>query len=48
MPSPEAEDRRHLHREIWAVRCIGVNEICYRRHHKYLTVVVDHDRDRVI
>ena len=30
------------------VRCIGVDEISYRRHHKYLTVVVDHDRDRVI
>lgn len=30
------------------LRRIGVDEISYRRHHKYLTVVVDHDRDRVI
>ncbi|MGH7467197.1 MAG: transposase, partial [Longimicrobiales bacterium] len=30
------------------VRRIGVDEISYRRHHKYLTVVVDHDRERVI
>lgn len=28
------------------LRRIGVNEISYRRHHKYLTVVVDHDRDQ--
>lgn len=30
------------------LRRIGVDEISYRKHHKYLTVVVDHDRDRVI
>jgi transposase len=27
---------------------IGVDEISWRRHHKYLTLVVDHDRARVI
>jgi transposase len=30
------------------VRRIGVDEISYRRHHNYLTVVIDHDRERVI
>lgn len=28
--------------------CIGVDEISYRRHHKYLTVVVDHDRGQIV
>ncbi len=27
---------------------IGVDEISWRKHHKYLTLVVDHDRARVI
>jgi transposase len=30
------------------LRCIGVDEFSYRKHHKYLTVVVDHDRRRVV
>lgn len=30
------------------LRRIGVDEISYRKHHNYLTVVVDHDRGRVI
>lgn len=30
------------------VRCIGVDELSYRRRHNDLTVVVDHDRRRVI
>jgi transposase len=30
------------------LRRIGVDEISYRRHHRYLTVVMDHDRERVI
>jgi len=30
------------------LRRIGVDEISYRRHHKYLTVVVDHDTGGVI
>jgi len=27
---------------------IGVDEISWRKHHKYLTLVVDHDRGKVI
>jgi transposase len=30
------------------LRCIGVDEFSYRRFHRYVTVVVDHDRGRVI
>ncbi len=30
------------------LRRIGVDEISYRRHHKYITVVVDHDTERVV
>lgn len=30
------------------VRSIGVDEFSYRKHHRYLTVVVDHERQRVI
>ena len=30
------------------LRRIGVDEISYRRHHKYLTMVVDHDTQRVV
>lgn len=27
---------------------IGIDEISYRRHHRYLTIVIDHDQERVI
>lgn len=30
------------------LRCIGVDEFSYRKRHHYLTVVVDHDRRRVV
>lgn len=30
------------------LRLIGVDELSYRRHHKYVTVVVDHERGRVV
>lgn len=30
------------------VKRIGIDEFSYRKHHRYLTVVVDHDRGRVI
>ena len=30
------------------LRHIGVDEISYRKHHKYLTVVVDHDTRRIV
>jgi transposase len=40
---------QHLHEDRFDdLRCIGVDEISYRRHHRYLTVVIDHDRERVI
>jgi transposase len=28
--------------------CIGVDELSYRRHHEYVTVVVDHTRQRIV
>jgi len=30
------------------LRCIGIDEISYKKRHKYLTTVVDHDRRRII
>jgi len=30
------------------LRRIGVDEISYRRHHRYITVVIDHDTGRVV
>jgi transposase len=30
------------------LRVIGVDELSYRRHHKYVTVVVDHEKERII
>lgn len=30
------------------LRIIGVDELSYRRHHKYVTVVVDHERSRIV
>jgi transposase len=30
------------------LRCIGVDEFGYKRRHNYLTIVVDHDRQRVV
>jgi transposase len=30
------------------LRRIGIDEISYNRHHKYLTVVVDHDSGRLV
>jgi len=41
------EERLHEDR-FEELRRIGVDEISYRKHHKYLTVVIDHDRGRVI
>ena len=35
-------------RRLDGLRVIGVDEISYRRHHKYLTVVVDHLTGRVV
>ena len=47
------------HRRVWAdieqlddrlagLRRIGIDEISYKRGHKYLTVVVDHDTGRLV
>ena len=30
------------------LRRLGIDEISYKRHHKYLTVVVDHDSGRLV
>lgn len=30
------------------LRRVGVDEFSYRKHHRYLTIVVDHDRSRVV
>jgi len=30
------------------LRCVGVDEFSYKKRHHYLTVVVDHDRRRVV
>lgn len=30
------------------LRCIGIDELSYRRHHEYITVVVDHERGEVV
>ena len=30
------------------IRFIGVDELSYRRHHKYVTVVVDHERGEIV
>ena len=35
-------------RSLDGLRVIGIDEISYRRHHKYLTVVVDHLSGRVV
>ena len=35
-------------RRLDGLRIIGIDEISYRRHHKYLTVVVDHLTGRVV
>jgi transposase len=34
--------------QLAGLRRIGIDEISYKRHHRYLTVVVDHDRRRLV
>lgn len=41
-------EERLFDRRFDGLRRIGVDEISYRRHHKYLTVVVNHDTGKVI
>lgn len=33
---------------LFGLKRIGVDEISYRRHHKYLTVIIDHDTGNVV
>ena len=33
---------------FWGLRRIGIDEISYKRRHRYLTVVVDHDSGRLV
>ena len=41
--------RRHLPDDLLdGLRRIGVDELSYRKHHEYVTIVVDHDSGRVI
>lgn len=43
-------DRHEAGREdrLDGLRLIGVDELSYRRHHQYVTVVVDHDRAEIV
>jgi transposase len=40
-------ERLSEERFVW-LRAIGVDEFSYRKRHRYVTVVVDHDRRRVV
>lgn len=40
--------RRLAPDRLEGLRCIGVDEFSYRKRHHYLTLVVDHDRRRVV
>ena len=42
-----ADTDKHIDR-FADLRRIGIDEISYKRHHKYLTVVVDHDSGRLV
>jgi transposase len=41
-------ERRGPTDRLDGLRNIGVDELSYRRHHEYVTVVVDHDRQRIV
>lgn len=41
-------DRKLDPGRLEGLRCIGVDEFSYRKRHHYLTIVVDHDRRRVV
>jgi transposase len=43
-----AADLRAGADDLEGLRRIGIDEISYRRHHRYLLVVVDHDRKRLV
>jgi transposase len=41
-------DGRAAHDPFCGLRRIGIDEISYKRRHRYLTVVVDHDSGRLV
>jgi len=41
-------DRKLDPSRLEGLRCIGVDEFSYRKRHRYLTIIVDHDRRRVV
>ena len=41
-------EQRDERRELDGLRVIGMDEISYRKRHKYLTVVIDHLSGRVV
>ncbi|MBM3990756.1 MAG: ISL3 family transposase [Planctomycetes bacterium] len=41
-------DRRLDPKLLDDLRCIGIDEFSYKRRHNFLTIVVDHDRQRVV
>jgi transposase len=41
-------DLEKRHDRFAGLRRIGIDEISYKRHHRYLTVVVDHDSGRLV
>ena len=41
-------DVEQLHDRFAGLRRVGIDEISYKRGHKYLTVVVDHDTGRLV
>jgi transposase len=43
-----AEEERILTKPLANLRRIGIDEVSYRKGHKYLTIVVDHDSGRVV
>jgi len=43
-----AADLRAGQDDLEGLRRVGIDEISYRRHHRYLLVVVDHDRKRLV
>ncbi len=42
------DDTSKVHDQFAGLRRIGIDEISYKRGHKYLTVVVDHDSGRLV
>ena len=42
------EERSELEDRLAGVRRIGIDEVSYRKRHKYLTVVIDHDSGRLL